>query len=219
MFNLDIQTIIFLGIIIIISLSLHEYAHAWMANRLGDPTPRLQGRLTPSPLAHVDPIGFIMIFLIGFGWWRPVMTNPSYFRNPVKDDFLTAMAWPFMNFILATIGMTIAMIYGKIIGMGSAYAVLQGGDLVLQFWLTFVMINIALAAFNLLPIFPLDGYRIIKIISPKAGFWMERNGSIISVITIVLLLSIGSGFVGSYISFVTEKIMSVLFLLLSQVFF
>lgn len=68
MFNLDIQTIIFLGIIIIISLSLHEYAHAWMANRLGDPTPRLQGRLTPSPLAHVDPIGFIMIFLIGFGW-------------------------------------------------------------------------------------------------------------------------------------------------------
>ena len=219
MFNFDIQTLLFLGIIIIISLSLHEYAHAWMANRLGDPTPRLQWRLTPSPLAHVDPIGFIMIFLIGFWRWKPILTNPNYFRNPVRDDFLTAMAWPFMNFGLAFVGMVIMMIYGKFIGMDSAYAILHGWDLVLQFWGTFIAINIALGAFNILPIFPLDGYRIIKIISPSVWYRMEKNGTILSIVMIVLLLSVWSGLIGSYIGLVTEKIMSVFFLILSQIFF
>ena len=87
-----IEYYILIAIVLVVSIGLHEYAHAWTANRLGDPTPRLQGRLTPNPLAHIDYVGFLMIFLIGFGWGKPVYTNPGYFRHPVRDDFLVAMA-------------------------------------------------------------------------------------------------------------------------------
>ncbi len=97
-----------------------------------------------------------------------MITNPAYFRDPVKGDFLVAMAGPATNVLLAIAGGIIMMVYGKLIGMPSAYAVLQAGVLVLQFWLLFTTINISLAVFNLLPLYPLDGYRIVKIISPSA---------------------------------------------------
>lgn len=84
--------LIFLALIFVISISLHEYAHAWMSNRLGDPTPRLQGRLTPNPLVHIDPIGFLLIFLIGFGWGRAVIVNPAYYKNTLRDELLVALA-------------------------------------------------------------------------------------------------------------------------------
>lgn len=215
---MDITTIIFLGLTIIISLSLHEYAHAWMADRLGDPTPRMQGRLTPNPLAHIDPIGFLMIFIIHFGRWRPVITNPAYFRDPVKGDFLVAMAGPATNVLLAIAGGIIMMVYGKLIGMPSAYAVLQAGDLVLQFWLLFTTINISLAVFNLLPLYPLDGYRIVKIISPSAWYWMERNGQWVQIAALLLILGPWSRIISAWIGLVSQKFLSVLFIVLSQIF-
>ncbi len=215
---MDIQSLIFIGIIIIISLSLHEYAHAWMADRLGDPTPRMQGRLTPNPIAHIDPIGFIMLFLVHFGRWKPVITNPNYFRDPVKGDFLVAMAWPITNIILAFIGGIIMMAYGKITGL-DVYDVLQAWDIVLQFWFMFTTINISLAVFNLLPLYPLDGYRMIKIISPSAWYWMERNGQIIQIVVLLLILGPWSSIIGSIISTVTQKVLSFIFILLSQVFY
>jgi Zn-dependent protease len=216
---MDIQSLIFIGIIIIISLSLHEYAHAWMADRLGDPTPRMQWRLTPNPLVHIDPIWFLMIFIIHFGWGKPVITNPAYFRDPVKGDFLVAMAWPITNIILAIIGGIIMMVYGRFIWMESAYSVLQAWDLVLQFWLLFMSINISLAVFNLLPLYPLDGYRIIKIISPSAWHRMERNGQILQIAVLILILWPGRNIIGNIISVVSEKLMSVIFIVLSQVFY
>ena len=216
---MDIQTIIFIGIIIIISLSLHEYAHAWMADRLGDPTPRLQGRLTPNPMAHIDPIGFLMIFFIWFGWWKPVMTNPSYFRDPIKGDFLVAMAWPLTNIILAIAGWLIMMIYGKVTWLPSAYDVLQSADLVLVFWLMFTTINIGLAVFNLLPIYPLDWYRMIKVLSPSIGRWMEKNGQILQIVFLVLILWPGKNIIWNVISTVSHTLLSFLFVLLSQVFY
>lgn len=216
---MDIQSIIFIGIIIIISLSLHEYAHAWMADRLGDPTPRMQWRLTPNPLAHIDPIGFLMLFLIHFGWWKPVITNPAYFRDPVKWDFLVAMAWPATNIILAIIGGIFMMVYGKFIGLDSAYSVLQAWDLVLQFWLLFTSINISLAVFNLLPLYPLDGYRLIKIISPSAGHRMEKNGQMVQIAVFILILWPGRGIIWDIIGIVSEKLMSFIFIILSQIFY
>ncbi len=216
---MDIQTIIFIAIIIVISLSLHEYAHAWMADRLGDPTPRLQGRLTPNPIAHIDPIGFLMIFFIWFGWWKPVMTNPSYFRDPVKWDFLVAMAGPLTNIILAVAGWLIMMIYGKVTWLPSAYDVLQSSDLVLVFWLMFTTINIGLAVFNLLPIYPLDWYRMIKVLSPSVGRWMERNGQILQIVFLVIILWPGKGIIWNVISTVSHTLLSFLFVLLSQVFY
>jgi Zn-dependent protease len=190
-----------------------------MADRLGDPTPRLQGRLTPNPIAHIDPIGFLMIFFIWFGWWKPVITNPSYFRDPVKWDFLVAMAWPLTNLILAVIGWIIMMIYGKITWLPSAYDVLESTDLVLVFWLMFTTINIWLAVFNLLPIFPLDGYRMIKIISPAAWHWMEKNGQILQIVFLIAILWPGKGIIWNIIATVSHTLLSFLFVLLSQVFY
>ncbi len=217
--DFDITTMIFLAITIIISLSLHEYAHAWMADRLGDPTPRIQGRLTPNPIAHIDPLGFILIFIVHFWWGKPVITNPAYFRDPIKWDFLVAMAWPIANLILATFGGVIMMVYGRIIGMESAYAVLQAWDMVLQFWLLFTTLNIWLAVFNLLPLYPLDGYRFIKIISPSAGYWMERNWQIIQIVLLLLIMWPGRSIIGNIVLFISLKIISVLFIILSQLFY
>lgn len=217
--NLDIQTLIFLWVIIIISLSLHEYAHAWMADRLGDPTPKMQWRLTPNPLAHIDPLWFILIFIVHFGWWKPVITNPAYFRDPVKGDFLVAMAGPIANIILAVCGGVIMMLYGKIIGMQSAYAVLQAGDIVLQFRLLFTTINIWLAVFNLLPIYPLDWYRFIKIISPSAWYWMERNGQIIQLVMLLLIMWPWRWIIGTIVWVVSQKLLTLLFIMLSQIFY
>lgn len=217
--SIDLQNMIFLGISIIISLSLHEYAHAWMADRLGDPTPKIQWRLTPNPIAHIDPLGFILIFIVHFGWWKPVITNPAYFRDPIKGDFLVAMAGPIANLILATFGGIIMMLYGKIIGMQSAYAILQGGDIVLQFWLLFTSLNIWLAVFNLLPLYPLDWYRFIKILSPAAWRWMERNWQILQIVMLLLIMWPGRSIIGGIISLVSQKIITVLFIVLSQLFY
>jgi Zn-dependent protease len=90
--NLFTIDTLLIAIIFVISITLHEYAHAWMANRLGDPTPAQQGRLTPDPRAHIDPLGFILIFLIGFGWGRPVIYNPYYLKDPLRDELKIALA-------------------------------------------------------------------------------------------------------------------------------
>lgn len=186
--------LIFLALIFVISISLHEYAHAWMSNRLGDPTPRLQGRLTPNPLVHIDPIGFLLIFLIGFGWGRAVIVNPAYYKNTLRDELLVALAWPATNLLLVVFASAIMLAYGKIFGAG---ALLATDNLVIAFWALFAQINVALAVFNLLPIYPLDGYRIVKYLYPRVGYWMEENRQ---VVTIVLLACIALPFTGAFIS-------------------
>ncbi len=186
--------LIFLAIIFVISISLHEYAHAWMSNRLGDPTPRLQGRLTPNPLVHIDPIGFLLIFLIGFGRGRAVIVNPAYYKNTLRDELMVALAWPATNLLLVVFASAIMLAYGKIFGAG---ALLAADNLVIAFWALFAQINVALAVFNLLPIYPLDGYRIVKYLYPRAGYWMEENRQLV---TIVLLVCIALPFTGAFIS-------------------
>ena len=217
----SIQTLL-IAIVLVVAISIHEYAHAWCANKLGDPTPRLQWRLTPNPLVHIDPFGFILIFIIHFGWWRPVYTNPSYFRNPVRDDFLVAMAGPMSNFILAILGFIILCILWLWFGYNQIeianiidFWIMSRPNILLIFRAMFAMYNIALAIFNLLPLFPLDGYRIIKIISPKAGYFLERNGQVAMIITIIIIFS-GARFI---IPQVTYAVSQMMFKLISQPFF
>jgi Zn-dependent protease len=102
---------VFLLIILLVSVWLHEYAHAWTSYKLWDPTPVLQWRLTPNPLKHIDIIWLVSVFLIWFWWGKPVQINPTYYKNPVRDETLTALAWPAMNLVLAFLGMLIMMIY------------------------------------------------------------------------------------------------------------
>ena len=135
---MDTLTIIYLAITFIISISLHEYAHAWMSDRLGDPTPKIQGRLTPNPFSHIDPLGFLMIFLIHFGRGRPVIVNPAYYKNTLRDELLVSLAGPTTNIVLASLGILIMLVYIKLTGSQNLF----NQDPIVEFWQLFSVINV-----------------------------------------------------------------------------
>ena len=137
-------------------LPLHEFAHGWVANKLGDPTAKWEGRLTLNPLASLDNFGALALLLFGFGWAKPVPVNSRYFKNPRRDVALTAAAGPISNLLAALAGAVIAVAM-------QAFAPYNG---VTQFIFNvvyyYVVVNITLAVFNLLPVPPLDGSRIVS---------------------------------------------------------
>ena len=142
---------------IILGLSLHEFAHAWMSDRLGDPTPRRQGRLTINPIAHIDPLGFVALLLVGFGWGKPVMIDPSYYKNRRRDEFLVAIAGVTMNLILAVI---LSFPAKALMNMyySSESALIENIFYIVYYA---VSINVCLMVFNLIPCPPLDGWNIV----------------------------------------------------------
>jgi len=154
-------------VIMLIALPVHEFAHAITANAFGDDTPRANGRLTINPLAHLDLIGTLMFVLVGFGWAKPVPINPRYFRDPEKDMAFVALAGPFANFTLAVL---IALVF-RVIPVPRS----ELGYFILNVFQYAVWINIALGIFNLLPIPPLDGSRLLRAIVPYEGqVFMDR---------------------------------------------
>lgn len=171
---------------LLIGITVHEFSHAWMANRLGDPTPRMMKRLSLNPLRHLDPFGTIFLLLVGFGWGKPVPYNPEYLRHGKKDEVKIALAGPISNFILAII---FALPYRLSLYL---HLDLSANPL---FIITAVIteINIILAVFNLLPIPPLDGSKIIFLfISEDLRFQFERIGPLIlmGLIFIIYILKI-----------------------------
>ena len=156
---------------IILGLSLHEFAHAWMSDGLGDPTPKRQGRLTINPLAHIDWIGFIALLFVGFGWGKPVMIDPGYYKNRRLGEFLTGIAGVTMNLIIAVI------LSFPTKALLSAYY--SGGSGLIEniFYIFYyaVMINVVLMIFNLIPVPPLDGWGILTQIFnlEKYSWWYK----------------------------------------------
>ena len=143
--------------VILQSVKLHEFAHAWVSDKLGDPTPRRQGRVTINPLAHIDWIGFLTLVIVGFGWGKPVQIDPSYYKNRRRDEFLVAIAGVTMNLILAVILSLPAKAMLKAFSSGTS-------ELVYNIYLIIfyaVTINLVLMIFNLIPCPPLDGWGII----------------------------------------------------------
>ena len=143
---------------IIIGLSFHEFAHAWVSDKLGDPTPRRQGRVTLNPLAHIDWIGFLALLLVGFGWGKPVQIDPTYYKHRRRDEFLVAIAGVTMNLILAVILSIPTRMMTKALGASGASALVY--DIYLMIFYA-VMINLVLMIFNLIPCPPLDGWGIL----------------------------------------------------------
>jgi Zn-dependent protease len=156
---------------ILIAISVHEWAHAYTAHKFGDPTPERAGRLTLNPLAHIDPLGALMFIIVGFGWAKPVPVDSSYFRHPKRELSLVALAGPFSNLILAIITFTILFIltHGDISSAQNlldAHTGSTGFNVLLQILQSSLFVNLALMAFNLFPIAPLDGSNIVRVFIP-----------------------------------------------------
>lgn len=143
---------------ILLGFVLHEFAHALMADKLGDRTPRSQGRITLDPRAHIDIIGFIMIVLVGFGWAKPVITNPSNYKKPRRDDILVSLAGPLMNLLIAAVFLFFVKIM-DITGVFSSNQALQQTIFLVLYYSA--QINVVLFVLNLLPIPFFDGYHVI----------------------------------------------------------
>ena len=143
---------------IIVGISFHEFAHAKIAYLCGDSTPKLQGRVTVNPMAHIDPIGFIALLFIGFGWGRPVIINPGNFKKPRFNALLVALAGVTMNLILAFLFMGLLRLLYE---FQSEFMFTERGMILGDVLIHVVLINIVLMVFNLLPIPPLDGFNII----------------------------------------------------------
>ncbi len=149
---------------VLLAITFHEYAHGWAANRLGDPTAKLMGRLTLNPLSHLDPVGALALLIFKVGWAKPVPVNPFYLRNPRRDMVWVSAAGPAINLFLAAISALIfRMVEGMVIPAYSRFFMEPFFRMV--YWS--VVINVALAVFNILPIPPLDGSRILSGLLPR----------------------------------------------------
>ncbi|MDQ0271763.1 site-2 protease family protein [Cytobacillus purgationiresistens] len=182
-----IKDIPYVAITLMIAFTVHELAHAFVAYKFGDPTAKNQGRLTLNPLQHLDPIGTILIFIAGFGWARPVPVNRFFFKRPKLAGVCVSLAGPVSNLILAIIAL---FFWYAMLGFGYANA-LPG--FIPEFLSIFIWLNLVLFVFNLLPLPPLDGYRIIEDLAPaqiRAKMTQfEVYGSVIFLILVITPLS------------------------------
>ena len=167
--------------IALIAIIGHELGHAWVSTKLGDPTPRYEGRLTLNPLAHLDPIGTLLMIFTGFGWARPVGVNPMYYKDRKKGMALVAIAGPLSNFLMAFVGSLLAVLLsvfaGGIVGFGNVSSI----------FVRFAFMNLRLMAFNLIPIPPLDGSKILGMILPNRIYYNVLQYERYAMILILLL--------------------------------
>lgn len=202
---------------ILISITFHEFAHAFAADKLGDDTPRMQGRLTMNPLKHIDPVGFALLIVAGFGWGKPVQINPRNFNRNIsmtKAEAIVSVAGPLMNFILAIISSIVLAILLK-------YDVLVNLPdrtmwLILVFIMELVLINVGQGLFNLIPLPPLDGSKILNhFLSFNAKQWFIQNQQILYIIFMVIWIT---GIASSIISPCIEGVVKGIFTLVGNIF-
>lgn len=172
---------------IIVGITVHEFAHAWAAYSFGDPTAKNMGRLSLNPLVHLDPFGFILLLLAGFGYGRPVPVNPYNFRNQKWGNIIVSAAGPFSNLVQIVI-----------FGLALNFLIFLGpNNLLVNFLVALIYINVVLMVFNILPIPPLDGSKILMTILPASAdnfkLWLTKNGPFVLLGLIILdrVLNIG----------------------------
>lgn len=181
---------------VLIAITFHEYAHAFAATKLGDDTPMLQGRLTLNPMKHIDPVGFALLLFAGFGWGKPVQINPRNFNRKYSmeaGEAIVSVAGPIMNFILAIV---FAVIYAALYTFAPTFIITQTGAIIFDMILYLVIINIGLGIFNLIPLPPLDGSKIlIKFLPYKGKQLFREKETIFYIIFLVLWISGLTGYI------------------------
>ena len=192
--SIDVLQIITKILIIFLVLPIHECAHAWAAHKMGDETAAYSGRLTLNPLAHIDILGALCLLITGFGWAKPVPINPLKFKKQRFGIAITAAAGPLSNLAVSFIAMIIYRIVLSLPG-GAGYFLSSAGDItggfvilyILQF---FILVNIGLAIFNLIPIPPLDGSKIISYFtSAKLDRWIYEHQLIVNAVFFAVIIT------------------------------
>jgi Zn-dependent protease len=186
MFNRSPSQIIQLVIIVVMCLTVHEFAHSLVAIALGDDTPRRQGRLTLNPLAHIDLVGFLMLMVVGFGWAKPVQINSANLKKPRRDEILISLAGPASNLVFAMLAVVVVWLVLATHALASQSSILAFGN----FMIMLAVINISLAVFNMIPIPPLDGSHLVtpflgKLNTAAAATYF-RYGSIVLLAVILI---------------------------------
>ena len=178
--------------VILLSLTVHEYFHGWTANKLGDPTAKMRGRLTLNPIAHLDILGTILMFMVGFGWAKPVPIDPRNFKDPKKDTILVAIAGPLSNLAMAlAAGLALRYMIPKMVsGEISSEGIYSVIAIILILTLVY---GIALAVFNMIPIPPLDGSRVLYGILPDRYAYAYSRFEPYGVFLLFALFIFGGG--------------------------
>lgn len=204
--------------IVLISLTFHEFAHAFVSTKLGDPTPRYTGRLTLNPLAHLDPVGAILMVLTGFGWAKPVQINARYYKNSKWGMALTAAAGPLMNLALAIVSMLLyTLVFILTYKAGWIPEAIFGN--IGYFLYRLSAVNLMFMIFNIIPIPPLDGSRVLSLFLPtKAYFWVQKYERYSFILIIVLSLTGAfSRVIGTGVNFFMDRIIMLCNMLLRMV--
>lgn len=196
--------------VVLLALSVHETAHGYVAYKLGDPTAHSLGRLTLNPAKHFDFFGFLCMLLFGFGWAKPVPINTRYFKKPKRDMVLTGVAGPISNFLLAVI--FAALLKGTLLVFSHVYFTNQTASLMAEYFASFlyygIYLNVALAIFNLIPVPPFDGSRIVLAFLPThLYFKIMRYERYIYIAVLVALLF---GVLSPALNFLTRSVMDLL---------
>ncbi len=208
----DIADLLIRAVAVLLAISVHEMSHGIGAYLLGDKTAKSMGRLSLNPLRHLDPVGSLCLLLFGFGWAKPVMVNPGYFKKPKRDMALTALSGPLSNFIMAFLGLLIfkLLAMAHLLPYGHFWA-----EIVAKFLRTFVMLNIGLGVFNLIPIPPLDGSKIFLPFLPSRIYFdimrYEHLG------WIVLMVALGLGVLDPVVGWMGTLVLNVLTFLVGGV--
>lgn len=175
---------------VLIAITFHEFAHAYVATKLGDDTPESEGRLNLNPLSHIDPIGFVLLLFVGFGWGKPVQINPRNFDrrySQLTGEAIVAAAGPIMNFILAIV---FTIIYCAMLKFAMPFVITEIGSIIATIIQSVIVINLGLGIFNLIPLPPLDGSKILVNFLPYNGRqWLYDHEQIFYIVFLIIWIT------------------------------